>query len=107
MLTKISQKILPDLSELKIIVIDTDIDQGSDTEKLFWRQLYLPNNTRNAGRTTTDTQELLDSLTRIDITPSPPQGDKLLPRINQVNKRETIINDDDDITNYKWSRNYK
>ena len=36
-------------------------------------------------------QELLDSLTRIDSTPSPPpKGDKLLPEINQVNKRETI-----------------
>ena len=34
-------------------------------------------------------QELLDSLTRIDCTPSPPpQGNKLLPEINQVNKCE-------------------
>ena len=39
MLTKISQKILPDLSELKIIVIDTDIDQESDTETIILKTI--------------------------------------------------------------------
>ena len=39
MLNKISQKILPDLSELKIIVIDTDIDQGSDTETIILKTI--------------------------------------------------------------------
>ena len=39
-------------------------------------------------------EELLDSLTRIGSTPSPPpQGDE--PEINQVNERETIIINDD------------
>ena len=33
-LTKISQKNLPDLTEPKTIVIDTDIDQGSDAETI-------------------------------------------------------------------------
>ena len=31
-LTKISQKTLPELPEPETIVIDTDVDQGSDTE---------------------------------------------------------------------------
>ena len=33
-LTKISQKILPELPEPETIVIDTDVDQGSDTETI-------------------------------------------------------------------------
>ena len=59
-------------------------------------------------------QEILDSLTRTDSTPSPlPQDGKLLPEINQVTEHEVIIiNDGDDINlnisqNYKWDRNYK
>ena len=100
-LTKISQKTLPDLPEPETIFIDTDFDQGSDTETVNYfeddcigkiilemsdEQQQLP-------------QELLESLTRIGSTPSPPpQGENLLPEINQVNKRETImINDDSDV----------
>ena len=43
-------------------------------------------------------QELLLSLTSTGSTLSPPpQGEKLLPEINQANKREAIIIDDSDM----------
>ena len=94
MLTKISQNTLPHLPEPETIVIDTDVDQGSDTEKNnYFEDDYI-------GEIIPETpdeqqqipQELLDSITRIDSTPSsPPQGDELLPEINQFNKYETII----------------
>ena len=71
-LTKISQKTLPDLPERKTIVIDTNVDQGSDTEKInYFEDNYI-------GKIIPETpdeqqqipQELLDSLTRIGSTPS-------------------------------------
>ena len=100
-LTKISQKTLTNLPEAETIVIDTDVDQGLDTETInYFKDDYI-------GKIIPETldkqqqipQQLLDSLTRIDSTPyPPPQGDELLREINQDNKRETtIINDDSDI----------
>ena len=71
-LTKISQKTLPDLPEPKTIVIDTNVDQGSDTEKInYFEDNYI-------GKIISETpdeqqqipQELLDSLARIGSTPS-------------------------------------
>ena len=71
-LTKISQKTLPDLPEPKTIVIDTNVDQGSDTEKInYFEDNYI-------GKIIPETpdeqqqipQELLDSLARIGSTPS-------------------------------------
>ena len=106
MLTKISQKILPDLSELKII--DADIDQGSGTETIILKTIISAKQYQKCWGNNNRYPRAIRLITRIDITPSPPPlGDKLLPGISQVSKRETIINDDDDITNYKWSRNYK
>ena len=92
-LTKISQKTFPNLLEPETIVTATDVDQGSDTKTInYFEDDYIgemipgtPDEQQQIP------QELLDSLTRIDSTPSPPpKGDKLLPEINQVNKRETI-----------------
>ena len=56
-LTKISQKTLTDLPESKTTVIDTDIDQGLNSETINYLQDdYIGKNiTRNAGRTTRDT----------------------------------------------------
>ena len=71
-LTKISQRTLPDLPEPKTIVIDTNVDQGSDTEKInYFEDNYI-------GKIIPETldeqqqipQELLDSLARIGSTPS-------------------------------------
>ena len=68
------------LSEQEAIVIDTDIDQGSDTETTtYFEGDYIgkiipemPDEQQQIP------QELLDSLTRIGSTPSPlPQGDEL------------------------------
>ena len=68
------------LSEHEAIVIDTDIDQGSDTETTnYFEGDYIgkiipemPDEQQQIP------QELLDSLTRIGSTPSPlPQGDEL------------------------------
>ena len=94
-LTKISQNTLPDLPEPETIVTDTDVDQDSDTEKNnYFEDDYI-------GEIIPETpdeqqqipQELLDSLTRIDSTPSsPPQGDELII---------IIINYDDDIDSNK------
>ena len=92
-LTKISPKALPDLPEPETIAIDTDIDQGLDTETINYYINYIskilpemPDEQQQIP------QELLDTLTRIGSTPYLPlQGDKLLPGINQVNKRETTI----------------
>ena len=102
MLTKISQKTLPDLPELETIVIDIDVDQGSDTEKInYFEDDYIgkiiPEMLDEQQQTP---QELLDSLTKIGSTPSPPpQGDELLTEISLVNERETItINDDFNIS---------
>ena len=84
-LTKISQKILPDLPEPETIVIDTDIDQGSDTETINY---FEDDHINKIIPETPDKQqqipqELLDSLTRVGSTPSSsPQSDKLLPEIN-------------------------
>ena len=66
MLTKISQKTLPDLSELETIVIDTDVDQGSDTETInYFEDDYIgkiiPEMLDEQQQTP---QELLDSLTK-------------------------------------------
>ena len=66
-LTKISQKTLPDLPEPEAIVIDTNVDQGSDTEKInYFEDKYIgkilpemPDEQQQIP------QELLDSLTRI------------------------------------------
>ena len=84
-LTEISQKTLPDLPEPETKVIATDVDQGSDTKIInYFEDDYI-------GEMIPETpdeqqqipQELLDSLKRIGITPSPPpKGDKLLPEIN-------------------------
>ena len=102
MLTKISQKTLLDLPELETIVIDTDVDQGSDTETInYFEDDYIgkiiPEMLDEQQQTP---QELLDSLTKIGSTPSPPpQGDELLTEINLVNEHETItINDDFNIS---------
>ena len=102
MLTEISQKTLPDLPELETIVIDTDVDQGSDTETInYFEDDYIgkiiPEMLDGQQQTP---QELLDSLTKIGSTPSPPpQGDELLTEINLVNEHETItINDDFNIS---------
>ena len=56
-LTKTSQKTLTDLPESKTTVIDTDIDQGLNSETINYLQDdYIGKNiTRNAGRTTRDT----------------------------------------------------
>ena len=71
-LTKISQKTLPGLSEPETIVTDTNVDQGSDTEKINnFKDNYI-------GKIIPKTpdeqqqipQELLDSLTRIGSTPT-------------------------------------
>ena len=84
-LTKISQKTLPDLPEPETIVIDTDVDQGSDTETIIYFEddhinKIIP---ETPGKQQQIPQELLDSVTRVGSTPSsPPQGDKLLPEIN-------------------------
>ena len=84
-LTKISPKALPDLPEPETIVIDTDIDQGSDTETINY---FEDDHINKIIPETPDKQqqipqELLDSLTRVGSTPSSsPQGDKLLPEIN-------------------------
>ena len=85
-LTKISQKTLPDLPEPETIVIDTDVDQGSDTETINYFEddhinKIIP---ETPGKQQQIPQELLDSVTRVGSTPSsPPQGDKLLlPEIN-------------------------
>ena len=70
---------MPNLSEHETIVIDTDIDQGSDTETTnYFEGDYIgkiipemPDEQQQIP------QELLDSLTRIGSTPSPlPQGDE-------------------------------
>ena len=84
-LTEISQKTLPDLPETETKVIATDVDQGSDTKTInYFEDDYI-------GEMIPETpdeqqqipQELLDSLKRIDITPSPPpKGDELLPELN-------------------------
>ena len=102
MLTKISQKTVLDLPELETIVIDTDVDQGSDTETInYFEDDYIgkiiPEMLDEQQQTP---QELLDSLTKIGSTPSPPpQGDELLTEISLVNERETItINDDFNIS---------
>ena len=71
-LTKISQKTLPDLPEPEAIVIDTNVDQGSDIEKInYFEDKYIgkilpemPDEQQQIP------QELLDSLTRISSTPS-------------------------------------
>ena len=71
---------MPNLSEHKTIVIDTDIDQSSDTETTnYFEGDYIgkiipemPDEQQQIP------QELLDSLTRIGSTPSPPpQGDEI------------------------------
>ena len=71
-LTKISQKTLPDLPEPETIVIDTDIDQGSDTETINY---FEDDHINKIIPETPDKQqqipqELLDSLTRVGSTPS-------------------------------------
>ena len=71
-LTKISQKTLPGLSEPETIVTDTNVDQGSDTEKI---NNFEDNYIGKIIPKTPDEQqqipqELLDSLTRIGSTPS-------------------------------------
>ena len=71
-LTKISQKTLPGLSEPETIVTDTNVDQGSDTEKI---NNFEDNYIGEIIPKTPDEQqqipqELLDSLTRIGSTPS-------------------------------------
>ena len=71
-LTKISQKTLPDLPEPETIVIDTDIDQGSDTETINY---FEDDHINKLIPETPDKQqqipqELLDSLTRVGSTPS-------------------------------------
>ena len=71
-LTKISQKTLPGLSEPETIVTDTNVDQGSDTEKI---NNFEDNYIGKIIPKTLDEQqqipqELLDSLTRIGSTPS-------------------------------------
>ena len=71
-LTKISQKTLPDLPEPKTIVIDTNVDQGSDTEKInYFEDNYI---SKIIPETPDEQQqipqELLDSLARIGSTPS-------------------------------------
>ena len=106
-LTKISHKILPDLPEPETIVIYIDIDQGSDTETINYVEddyigkilLEMPDEQQQMP------QELLNSLTRIGSTPSPPsQGDELLPEINQVNKRKTLIINHDSNIDFDISR---
>ena len=71
---------MPNLSDHKTIVIDTDIDQSSDTETTnYFEGDYIgkiipemPDEQQQIP------QELLDSLTRIGSTPSPPpQGDEI------------------------------
>ena len=71
---------MPNLSEHKTIVIDTDIDQSSDTETTnYFEGDYIgkiipemPDEQQQIP------QELLDSLTRIGSTPSPPpQGHEI------------------------------
>ena len=72
---------MPDLPEPETIVIDTDLDQTSETGTInYFKVDYV-------GKIITETldeqqqipQELLQSLTRIGSTPSPPpQGDELL-----------------------------
>ena len=87
-LTKILQKTLLDLPVPKTIVIDTDVDQGSDTEAInYFEDDYIgkiiPEKLNEQQQIP---QELLDSLTRKGSTPSPsPQGGELLPEINQIN----------------------
>ena len=71
-LTKISQKTLPGLSEPETIVTDTNVDQGSDTGKI---NNFEDNYIGKIIPKTPDEQqqipqELLDSLTRIGSTPS-------------------------------------
>ena len=79
-LTKISQKTLPDLLAPKKIVIETNFDQSSDIETInYFEDDYidkiLPEKPDERQQIP---QELLDSLTRIGTTPSPPpQGDEL------------------------------
>ena len=71
-LTKISQKTLLDLPEPKTVVIDTNVDQGSDTEKInYFEDNYI---SKIIPETPDEQQqipqELLDSLARIGSTPS-------------------------------------
>ena len=107
LLTKISQITLTDLPESRTTVIDTDIDQGSNSETINYLQddyicKILP---EMLGEQQEIPQELLESLTRIGSIPSsPPQGDKLLPEINQVNKHETIIMNGDSDIDFNISR---
>ena len=107
MLTKISQKSLPDLPE----------PEKSNSHWRWSRFRYqnnyfeddyideiipeLPDEQQQIP------QELLLSLTSIGSTLSPPpQGEKLLPEINQANKREAIIIDDSDMYfNISWTTN--
>ena len=93
---------MPDLPEPETVVIDTDLDQGSDTETINYIEdkhisEMIP---ETSDEQQAIPQEGLDSLTRIYSARSPPpQGDELLPERNQANECETIINDanDDDI----------
>ena len=68
---------MPDLPQPKTIVIDTDVGQGSDTKAInYFEEDYIgvimperPN----------EQQQLLDPLTIIGSTPSPPrEGDKTI-----------------------------
>ena len=98
---------MPDLPEPETIVVDTDVDQGSYTETINYFEddcigKIIPERQDEQQQIP---QELLHSLTRIGSTSSrPSQGDALLPKINQVNKRETIIINDDSNIDFTISR---
>ena len=96
MLTKISQKKLAWFTWTETIVIDTDVNQGSDTETInyFEDDDISKMITETLNEQQQIPQKLLDSLARIGRTPSPPpQGDE--PEKNKVNELETIITNDD------------
>ena len=84
---------MTDLPEPEAIVVG-NADQGSYTETInYFEDDYIGKIIPEPlGQQQQIPQELLDSLTRIGSTPSPPPpGDQLLPEINEVNERETII----------------
>ena len=105
-LTKISQKSLPDLPE--------PVKRYSHWRwSRFRYQNYFEDDyideiiPETPNEQQQIPQELLRSLTSIGSTLSPPpQGEELLPEINQANKREAIIIDDSDMEfNIAWTTN--
>ena len=94
-MTRITQETMP---KPKTIDVDPAVNQGSDIETFGyiengWIDDMIPGTTDNLIP-----QEILDSLARINNTPSPPRHyDELLLITNQTNGREaTITNDDKD-----------